>query len=228
MSPGRYRQRCHRARPGTDHQEYPRRQKRHGGHGGAGQPGKIYHGGRGENEEDSPWEPLHVEHGFNKEDNAITLVFSRSFVTLQPYGTDDKGILATLIYNIWPEGDGTFQIMMPPTLAQALGNAGWNKKNIQDFILENARVPWFRHPRYWSSSGSPSQKTPPLNPNDSAAILRRTERAVLIFVAGGTGSRMGLFGGSAREPVTKKVDLPANWNALVQKYKNVVPSYLRY
>jgi hypothetical protein len=100
----------------------------------------------GENEEDSPWEPLHVEHGFLKEDNAISLAFSRSFVTLQPYGTDDKGILATLIYNIWPEGDGTFQIMIPPTLARALGDSGWTKKKIQDFISENARVPRYRHP----------------------------------------------------------------------------------
>ena len=185
----------------------------------------------GENEEDSPWEPLHVEHGFLKEDNAISLAFSRSFVTLQPYGTDDKGILSTLIYNIWPEGDGTLQIMMPPTLAKALGSAGWTKRNVKDFILENARVPWSHHPRSWASSGGPANKVPPLNPVDSAAILKRTDwqaGPVLIFVAGGTGSRMGLFGGSAREPVTHKIELPANWDKLVQKYKNVVPSYVRY
>jgi hypothetical protein len=95
----------------------------------------------GENEEDSPWEPLHVEHGLKKEDNAVTLVFSRGFVTLQPYGTDDKGILSTLIYNIWPESDGTLQIMLTPTLAKALASAGWNKRDIKDYLLENTRVP---------------------------------------------------------------------------------------
>jgi hypothetical protein len=184
-----------------------------------------------ENEEDSPWEPLHVEHGLNKEENAITLVFSRSFVTLQPYGTEDKGILSTLIYNIWPESDGSLQIMLTPTLAKALSSAGWSKKNVKDFILENARVPWSRHPRSWSDSGNPVLKVPPLNPQDSAAILRRTEGQpdpVLIFVAGGTGSRMGVFGGSARPPVTHKVDLPANWSNLVRKYKSIVPAYVRY
>ncbi len=195
-----------------------------------GNPGR-YSMALAENEEDSPWEPLHVEHGLKKEDNAITLAFSRSFVTLSPYGTEDKGILDTLIYNIWPEGDGSIQIMMPPTLARALGGAGWSKKNIQEFIIENARVPWFRHPRSWSMPRETTTRTPPLNPDDSAAILRRTESLpdpVVIFVSGGTGARIGLFGGSARPSVTHKVELPANWSQLVKKYKDVAPSYLRY
>ncbi len=195
-----------------------------------GNPGK-YSMVIAENEEESPWEPLHVEHGFAKEENAVTLVFSRSFVTLQPYGTEDKGILSTLIYNIWPESDGSLQIMLTPTLAGALGSAGWSKKNVKDFILENSRVPWFRHPRSWSDSGNPVLKVPPLNPQDSAAILRRTENQpdpILIFTAGGTGSRIGLFGGSPRPYVTKKVELPANWTNLVRKYKSLVPSYVRY
>jgi hypothetical protein len=185
----------------------------------------------GENEEDSPWEPLHVEHGLKKEDNAVTLAFSRSFVTLNPYGTDEKGLLSTLIYNIWPEGEGSLQIMLPPTLAKVLGSAGWTKKNVKDFIIENARVPWYRHPRYWSVSRELSPTASPLNPDDSVAVLKRTAGVpdpILIFVAGGSGSRIGLFGGSARDSVTKKVELPANWAKLVQKYKNVVPSYARY
>jgi hypothetical protein len=69
-----------------------------------------------------------------------------------------------------------------------------------------------------------------LNPEDSAAILRRNNQfdPIVIFVAGGSGSRIGLFGGSPRESVTQKVELPADWNNLVQKYKSVVPSYVRY
>jgi hypothetical protein len=184
-----------------------------------------------EDEEGSPWEPLHVEHGLSKTDNALSLVFSRSFVTLNPYGTEDKGIIDTLLYNVWPEGDGSIQIMLPPPLAHALAAAGWKKKALQDFILENARVPSYRHPRYWGVTRELSTTSSPLQPADSAAILRRTENVpdpVLIFVAGGTGSRMAIFGGSSRPSVTHKIDLPANWSKLVQKYKNVVPSYVRY
>lgn len=184
-----------------------------------------------ENEEDSPWEPLHVEHGLKKDENAVTLAFSRSFVTLNPYGTDEKGLLDTLIYNIWPEGEGSFQIMLPPTLARVLANGGWTKNSVKEFITENARVSWYRHPRYWAVSRELSKTASPLNPDDSAAIVAKTANQpdpIVIFVAGGSGSRIGLFGGSARSYVTKKVELPSNWGKLVQKYKNVVPSYVRY
>ena len=33
----------------------------------------------GEAEEESPWEPMHVEHGFKKEDSTITLTFPQSY-----------------------------------------------------------------------------------------------------------------------------------------------------
>jgi hypothetical protein len=174
-----------------------------------------------EDEEGSPWEPLSVEYGLSQGENAISLVFSRSFVTLNPYGTEDKGIIDTLIYNVWPESDGTIQIMLPPPLAQALASAGWKKKALQDFILEHTCVPSSHHPRHWGVTQSA----------DSSAILRRTENApepVLIFVAGGTGSRMAIFGGSLRPSVTHKIELPANWNKLVQKYRAIIPSYVRY
>ena len=42
-----------------------------------GNPGK-YSMVMAENEEESPWEPLHVEQGFKKEDSAITVFFPNS------------------------------------------------------------------------------------------------------------------------------------------------------
>ena len=35
-------------------------------------------------------------------------------------------------------------------------------------------------------------------------------------------------GGIKNDFVTKKIDLPSNWDELVNKYKNVVPHYVRY
>jgi hypothetical protein len=29
-------------------------------------------------------------------------------------------------------------------------------------------------------------------------------------------------------PYTEKIELPANWDKLVARYKNVVPNYIRY
>ena len=53
-------------------------------------------------------------------------------------------------------------------------------------------------------------------------------QAIQIFVAGGSGTRLGIISGSPRPSVTKKAELPANWDKLVAKYKNVVPTYAMY
>jgi hypothetical protein len=34
--------------------------------------------------------------------------------------------------------------------------------------------------------------------------------------------------GGGRQHVTKKVELPGDWETLVKKYKDIVPTYARY
>ena len=46
----------------------------------------------GENEAETPWEPLHVERGFQKEDNTLTVFFPNSNMQAVPSGTDAQGI----------------------------------------------------------------------------------------------------------------------------------------
>jgi hypothetical protein len=69
-----------------------------------------------------------------------------------------------------------------------------------------------------------------LNPNDSVAIIdpdNRSVQPIEIYVFGGFGSWLGIVTGGAVVN-TEKVELPANWARLVQKYRDVVPSYARY
>ncbi len=56
---------------------------------------------------------------------------------------------------------------------------------------------------------------------------------VRVLVAGEPANTMGLaiglhMGGRNRQFVTKKLQLPANWDKLVEKYRNLVPTYVRY
>jgi len=187
-----------------------------------------------EDEENSPWEPLHVEHGFKKEDSTIALTFPQSYDQFYPYGTDDKGLLATMIYNLNPCRMGVLGIIITPTNARSLAKKGWTKKEIQKFVLENARVPWHRHPRAWSTvlSGAfvSSERKQVLNSVDSVAIIDPDPRApdpVQIYVFGGMGSWLGMVNGGPYINL-EKMELPANWDKLVQKYKDVFPTYLRY
>jgi hypothetical protein len=56
----------------------------------------------GENEEESPWEPLHVERGFKKEENTLTVFFPNSYTQAVPQGTDAEGIAKGMLgMNPW-------------------------------------------------------------------------------------------------------------------------------
>jgi hypothetical protein len=188
-----------------------------------GNPGK-YSMVAAENEEDSPWEPLHVEYGFKKEESTISLSFPQSFSQHSPYGTDVAGLLDTIIYDITPVRFGILGIIITPYNAWTLAKAGWTKKQLKDYILENARVP---RSHYFTS---PNREGPlPRDPNASVAIMSayRFSDAIRIYVFGGQGTWMGLLSGGS-SATTEKVDLPVNWNKLVQKYRNIVPNYIRY
>jgi hypothetical protein len=198
-----------------------------------GNPGK-YSMVAGEDEENNPWEPYHVEHGFKKEESTISLTFPQSYDQLYPYGTDDKGLLATLIYNINPIRQGIMNIILTPTNARSLAKRGWTKNEIKKFVLENARVPWYRHPRAWSTvltgSFTSQERRQNLNAMDSVKIVDedpRTNEPIQIFVFGGMGSWVGITNGGPLAN-SEKIELPAGWAKLVQKYKDVVPTYLRY
>ena len=67
-----------------------------------------------------------------------------------------------------------------------------------------------------------------MNPEDSISVFSNTD-SFRILVAGGAGNIMAMFTGAAFHCwIMKKVELPANWDNLVKKYRDVVPTYVRY
>jgi hypothetical protein len=190
-----------------------------------GNPGK-YSWVMGENEENSPWEPLHVNKGFKAEDSAVTLTFPQTYMQIMPYGTDDTGILKSILYNAPPLHMGVFGVLLTPTNARALASRGWTKQAAIDYIIENTRVPRERHQNFFVESRSEREQ---LNSQDLAPIFQVTpgeKTPVQIYVVGGFGSWMGLTSGGTMS--TEKIELPANWKALAEKYRDIVPNYLMY
>ncbi len=164
----------------------------------------------GENEEDSPWEPLHVERGFRKEENTLTVFFPNTYIQAVPQGTDAEGIAkAMLAMNPW----GMSCFIVIPSHAKILADAGWTRKELKEFLMKRSESPM---DSFWESSQPRAEFDP-----DS----------LLIVVAGGPGAWTGLLrsvGGIKNDFVTKKIRLPRNWDELVEKYKDVVPTYARY
>jgi hypothetical protein len=207
-----------------------------------GNPGK-YSLVIGENEEDSPWEPMHVEHGFKREDSTITVSFPNTYIQMWPYGSDDEGIMRALIYNLMPGRGGGFCLLLTPPHARTLANHGWTKKSIKTFISEYARAPAYRMPSYWGVSPAVPGVTAglqgsrvPMREMDEVPIIKNPE-SIAIIVAGGPGAFIGQLAGgtgvvggtvNSWEKAIATIKLPANWDSLVAQYKNVVPTYLRY
>jgi hypothetical protein len=177
-----------------------------------GNPGK-YSLVIGEDEEASPWEPLSVERGFTKEDNTITVFFPNTFIQSVPGGTDAKGILDTLV------SMGTTSmssVILIPSWAKVLSREGYTKQKVKEYIATHSV-------RGASIAGFSNTASPQKMDTDNLMIL----------VAGGPGSFIGLLrsvgpGFFENALVTKKIELPKNWDELVAKYKNLKPNYEKY
>jgi hypothetical protein len=178
-----------------------------------GNPGK-YALVIGEYEEESPWEPWHVQQGFSKGDSTVTTFFPNTFLQTIPHNTDAKGI-ADILSSMGATSMSCFIII--PTHAKILAKEGWTKRKLLEYVAQHSKSPFIN-----TQSAQNMPPRPPLNPEDIGLV-----------VAGGPGAFMALLrsaGGIGLDNafVTRKIDLPSNWHKLVTKYKNVVSTYARY
>ena len=173
----------------------------------------------GENEEESPWEPLHVERGFSKEENTLTVFFPNSYTQAVPQGTDAEGIAKAML-DMNPWSMSCFIVI--PSHAKTLASEGWTKKKLKEFLLRGADSPIDSFLQREGEESKDVLSQPP------AAV---DTDSLLILVAGGPGAWTGLLksvGGIKNDFVTKKINLPNDWDTLVKKYRNVVPTYVMY
>jgi hypothetical protein len=157
----------------------------------------------GENEESSPWEPHHAQHGFAKDDNVVTVSFPNSYVQIVPRGTDDAGIINTVKDRLGPYWR-QLTLLVCPSHAGTLAEAGWTPDKLAAEL----------------------ERTRPEVPGTGIGRLSGPDGARVI-VAGGPGAWIGLVTGVGRW-VSRPIALPANWDKLVRQYRDYVPNYLRY
>jgi hypothetical protein len=167
----------------------------------------------GEAEEETPWEPLQVERGFSKEDNTLTVFFPNSYVQSVPRETSAEGIAQALV-NMGPWNMSCLVVI--PSHARILADAGWTKQKLKQFIMEHTVNPFAAR-------------------QDNSDVLSRPPavdtNGLMIVVAGGPGAWMGMLrsvGGIKNDFVTTKIELPRNWDKLVEKYQNIIPFYAAY
>jgi hypothetical protein len=112
-----------------------------------GNPGKFSYC-IAENEEESPWEPLHVEAGFRPEQSTVTLFGGEA-----PHGVSEhnartaRGVLKTISYSLatlWsyrlclmPEA----LLVLCPEHVRTIRRDGWSKQDVRQFLFENTAIP---------------------------------------------------------------------------------------
>jgi hypothetical protein len=105
-----------------------------------------------ENEEESPWEPLHVEYGFSRDDSTVTVYASEAPQTIlvaalhdnphQPYDLLDQ--VASMMRDVGANQaylGGEHVVGVSPEHAATIANAGWKKRDVQRYLFEQARIP---------------------------------------------------------------------------------------
>lgn len=111
-----------------------------------GHPGKFTYC-LAEDEEDSPWVPLAQERGVPSGVSAVTVMGGMGpHQVMNEWTEDPREILETfaaairanmLTYSIWP---GNYAVVIPKQLRDVIARAGWQKRDIREYVYESARV----------------------------------------------------------------------------------------
>ena len=181
-----------------------------------------------ENEEESPWEPVHVRNGFAREDSTITLAWpnSRLFFTLPA----DPGLaLKVICERLATFGfDPGCTIVLSPFMAKVFQAHGLSSKDMVDYFVEYARRPGTEINVRWMKGHHHEPLNVPL-PLDPTRSVRKfwSDAHLWLVVAGGNAPSAALYGGGGDHggPISAKIRLPDNWSALVDRYKDYEESW---
>jgi len=158
----------------------------------------------GENEEENPWEPLHVEAGFKREDSAITVFAGES-----PHGVsehkarDGRQVLEAIrraLATVWSYrvcAGVEAIVVLCPEHAKTLNADGFKKEDVRHFLFEHTGIP-LRH--FDGSEGEGTQNTSiykqAIIDGEPCYLKFLHPSAIKVVVAGGTAGKFSAVIGS--------------------------------
>ena len=167
----------------------------------------------GENEERSPWEPCHVEHGFAREDDAVLVHGGEAPHNIQDHGSDNPDdLLKTVASVMGTMGNnnvglgGEMMLVLGPEHAAILARGGLSKNDVRDELHRRLRFrfdaigtrlrDWYRNRRPAVNCG----------PDVKEIAYFDDPKQILIAVAGGPGLHSVVipgFGGMSQHVVER-------------------------
>jgi hypothetical protein len=165
-----------------------------------------------EDEEGSPWEPLHVERGFAAGQSVVTVIGSDAPLSISDHRSrtpEDLGYIlawaaaSAWSTNWWPLAEPSVFVICPEH-AQMFRDAGWTKQRLRQFMFEAVRKPARLLRR--------GETTPVVHAADPDALVPKwaSADAIVLLVAGGEAGRysavLGPCTGMGSQIVSREVE----------------------
>jgi len=196
---------------------------------------------------ESPWEPFHVEQGYDRNANTVTIGVTNNWGS-SPAPYDRAGqsgaqialeMLAkeitkkTRLYNFPGRGPNAEKVMvtllLSPPVARSLAAAGYSKQDVKQHLYENTRMSlrefdWIS--RFTSISGIIARERIEEGvfpgefaggPDDQVRILSGPDILHIVVCGDPHRNRLMVMEGGHTQPTTKAIALPRNWERLLKE-----------
>jgi hypothetical protein len=209
------------------------------------QPGENYMGTFGyplcfalaENEAENPWQPYHVEQGFDAGVSTVTVGATATWGwPPSPYDTADKTAAQSALEflrvditkraclpRLAERGPHGFRnmvtLLLAPPVAKSLAEAGYSKQDIKEYLYENARAPvseigWgltYGHPEAFTVRDYVGMGIYPeeylVEPDELVRVLPSPDILHIVVCGDPDRNRIMTLWSGYVQPVTKRVDL---------------------
>jgi hypothetical protein len=160
-----------------------------------GHPGKYTYC-IAEYEAANPWEPLHVERGYKRDESVVTVVNTEAPHSMtENIQTDANEIVRTFascmatlgVNNLYSQGNPV--LVLGIEHAQHIAAAGWSKLDLQKALFERARQPWGLMKNRGKSKGPRFPESVDRTDDNSMVPIVWEPKDLITIVAGGAGGK---------------------------------------
>jgi len=160
-----------------------------------GHPGKYTYC-IAEYEAANPWEPLHVERGFARDESVVTVVNTEAPHSMtENIRTDPEGIVETFASSMATLGVNNLYSQGHPVLVMGIEHAGhfaaagWSKRDVQQALFQRARQPWGLMKDRGKSKGPRFPEFVDKSDDRSMVPVVCAAQDLILVVAGGPGGK---------------------------------------
>ena len=186
-----------------------------------------------EDEEASPWKPFHTEYGLEEGDSAVSMFWAHGRVVCRTGAKDAGSLLAAMCDSTDDTGfDPGVTFVINSAWANVLAGEGMTRRDVRDYITEYARKPATEMKVRWMKDNHHMPRHLPLPLDPTRSVRKYFDNEHIQVVICGSHDKMRCIamcgGGDHGGPGVARIDLPKNWDSLVEQYADYVPEFIKY